>query len=716
MSLHLANLSPRMRKDELERVFKKFGRCTVQLKDGYGFAVYDIRGDAEKALRTLKGKKICGEVVYLSWSNNQPKPLQRFTRAARSHDTRHGRNSDRGANFVGRGDYSMSNRKQPDKGRERHKSAEIHDDRRNFNLNDAVPVYYDKREAVLEEDCRIEVEPNQIDNGRWGEQVDNLQNGTGYDVRMGFDRYDPDRVDGKGEIYENHGLRHFACSHSVGTSPDKNRRVRPDKTRGHLTCFKCGAPGHKMRDCPLTEALQEKSTYPSQGRHDLKAESEVGRVETRAGIGLQSCIRDPKSARQPDTDKKLSRSGKDGVNSTCSPVDNESRRDKRKYYNSNRERERDDQIVESHADKKSRVSAFSRLHSDCTSPELGLCSGPSKPLAGLNSHFKTGSPGPHSVSARSRSNSRSGRSMSNSRLHRSSPLSKEVPTEVRQHDEPEVKEENLSIANKENKEEHSLSGHMDNLTSHHITEVPIERKQSKHDPETLASTTHTEISLNGFVEDEQIPQYHEAVFEEKQRLELGQNFEPPPNECVSSSGKVIDDLKLNQELNDADIASTARHEFCEVEAPSSSLLEKDDNEYAAVKMSAEELKETEELENDSALETIKSLEPANNSDLEAPSKLHVGSHLSISAEELSRVLKHYGLKHPEDSEQHVDVGDYFGSSRVWPWEMIYYRRLKKGPISLENYARRVAQNEAFRITDKYIRSSSGWGESIEEHH
>lgn len=73
------------------------------------------------------------------------------------------------------------------------------------------------------------------------------------------------------------------------------------------------------------------------------------------------------------------------------------------------------------------------------------------------------------------------------------------------------------------------------------------------------------------------------------------------------------------------------------------------------------------------------------------------------------VLKHYGLE-LDENERNLPPQAYFGSARLWPWEIIYYRRLKKGPISIENYARRIAQNQEFGIVDKYVRSSSGWGE------
>ncbi|RYR71394.1 hypothetical protein Ahy_A02g005653 [Arachis hypogaea] len=83
---------------------------------------------------------------------------------------------------------------------------------------------------------------------------------------------------------------------------------------------------------------------------------------------------------------------------------------------------------------------------------------------------------------------------------------------------------------------------------------------------------------------------------------------------------------------------------------------------------------------------------------------------AISTEEMFMVLKNYGLELPKDNEETLSVDAFFGSARLWPWHIVYYRRLKKGPISAENYARRVAQNQEFGIVDKYIRSSSGWGE------
>ncbi|XP_057246917.1 uncharacterized protein LOC104898269 [Beta vulgaris subsp. vulgaris] len=840
MSLHLGNLSPRARKDELERVFTRFGRCTVQLKEGFGFAVYDFRGDAEKAFRTLKGRKICGESVYLSWSKKQPKPLQRFARPTRSHDMRYERHFDRDDNFVGRNfsrsrrDYTMSD-KQLEEGRKRHKSSDIHNDRGNISLNDMGVVHNEQQELALEEGGCVEVEPNQMDDGRWEEEehINNLQSEANFDAQVEIDRYEPDCGDKIGEEYGNRGLEHQAGSQSVRTSPDKNRRIHPGNKRGHQTCFRCGAAGHKMRDCPSKEALQEISTYHSDHRRDTKDNSEVGRIESRSRGQLLSNNGKLRSGRRPDTDEKPSHSGKDGANRRSSRMENESRRDKRKDFDRKRQRERDDKIVETRDNKMSRVLALSHLHAECTSPELRTSSRSLKPLVGTSSHSR--SPIPHSLSA-SRSNTRSrrfrsksfktkSRSRSRSRssapssslsisLERSLPSSpnktevnlngfserapippsKEMLTAVSQHFEHEVREENLSVVKGA---EQSLSGYTDNATSSRVVEVPIQRMQSEHDSveetpayvkhtevslngfveddqlpqpqeaalermqserdsveETPAYTKHTEVSLNGFVEDNQIPQPQEAGLERMQserdsveetpayikhtevslngfvednqisqpqvagleeRQWLDHNIEPQQtdvplqSEDGTSSGKIMSDMKLEQSHIDGNGDSSAPHLSCEVEVMCSSL-EKDEKEFDAV---VEKQRETEEREN-AALEMMKPLEVDSDLDQKAPSKLHVGSHLSICTEELCRVLKHYGLKHPNENEHHQDVEDYFGSSRLWPWEMIYYRRLKKGSISVENYARRVAQNKAFGITDKFIRSSSGWGEYIED--
>lgn len=93
------------------------------------------------------------------------------------------------------------------------------------------------------------------------------------------------------------------------------------------------------------------------------------------------------------------------------------------------------------------------------------------------------------------------------------------------------------------------------------------------------------------------------------------------------------------------------------------------------------------------------------------SQVNVKDVANISLEE-AKLIINYSKKLPiEETEHGSSVESYFGAARLWPLELIHYRRLKRGAISTANYARRMVQNEMFGIVDKYVRSSSGWWES-----
>lgn len=121
---------------------------------------------------------------------------------------------------------------------------------------------------------------------------------------------------------------------------------------------------------------------------------------------------------------------------------------------------------------------------------------------------------------------------------------------------------------------------------------------------------------------------------------------------------------------------------------------------AVVDIISENLGENSELQEDAGPKLNKEVLP----------RCEASCSTSISTQEMLLALKHYGLATPQAGESGISVEAYFGAARMWPWQIIYYRRLKKGPISTENYARRLEQNREFGIVDKYIRSSSGWEE------
>eukprot|EP01018_Ginkgo_biloba_P025380 Gb_18453 [translate_table: standard] len=81
---------------------------------------------------------------------------------------------------------------------------------------------------------------------------------------------------------------------------------------------------------------------------------------------------------------------------------------------------------------------------------------------------------------------------------------------------------------------------------------------------------------------------------------------------------------------------------------------------------------------------------------------------NISLQEVHMILKHSRGASNENVEHRSSVEASFGVARLWLWEAIHYQWLKRGPISISNNARRIAQNEKFGIVDKYIGSNSGW--------
>jgi len=104
--------------------------------------------------------------------------------------------------------------------------------------------------------------PKTEENDRWGEPVQDLvDNGNGNAIE--FDRYEP--YQGHDRKYENEDY-HAGYS---GGSPAANSQEnvsrahvvegtsnRPSGSKFHQTCFRCGDPGHKVRNCPKEHSSQ----------------------------------------------------------------------------------------------------------------------------------------------------------------------------------------------------------------------------------------------------------------------------------------------------------------------------------------------------------------------------------------------------------------------------------------------------------------------------
>ncbi|GAB4833281.1 hypothetical protein Ancab_031527 [Ancistrocladus abbreviatus] len=647
MSLYLGKLSSRIRKDELERVFRRFGRCTVQLKDGYGFAVYDLRLNAEKALRALKGRKICGEPISLTWSNKQPGPVQRFARGARSRQMRPRRKS-AGYDFVdsnGHGDYRMSHQ-QLDDGVVKDNLTDIPDGGGRFNQAYSREEDHSQGEGLFNDGH--DVERNLVGNDRWGEQDGNfsndddkwgeqdgnLSNDNHIDSGLVFDRYEPDISHERREEDKYQQITYCGGSLIWEASEDRVGRERVGDVafnhsdpRTEQTCFKCGIAGHKMRDCQQDDSLQRRELHYSDHRWDKETHSRTGGgepvgPEVKSWGTLGSNRRHGSSVTHHGTDKD-SASGKHGRSRRrASPAAKELSKDKRKDSGVKRQSERESDTFEEQHDKRTRRS-------------------------------KSKSQSSMSRSANSKSRSRS-----------SSPTSFSLSVSL-----------GRPVLSPPNKAEVNVNDSFDNATSLLSKEALVEEKQ------------HLEV----------------VSCEESSKSE--ETLAPVPNNSLLPSMEE-DDVKMDCLQRDTD---NNHRTLCGGVLLSSSP----EKRITAGKVYTENLGEHPELQ-DFRAGVNNLLEATKKSDSEALPDSRVVSSLSIFPEEFHQVLKHYGLKCPEESKRDLSVEDYFGSARFWPWEIIYYRRLKKGPVSTENYARRLAQNREFGITDKYIRSSSGWGELIQD--
>lgn len=680
MSLYLGNLSSRIRREDLERVLWRFGRCNIQLKDGYGFAVYDFPTNAEKAMRALQGKNICGERISLTWSNKQPRGFQR---GARSHEPRHGRTSYRKFDSRSQQGYKVGVKK-PDRNGFRSDVVEMLDEERSYN-QDNIEDYREETHLNASENLLYEggsVEPDALDNDRWDQHVSNLSIGNGLEKGMEFDRYEPYHGEDRSNEDDNLQMTYSGGSPTLRNAQEKTGREQIDDAilppsntpNPEPACYHCGKPGHKMRNCLQGNASQRKkfSWFDLKQNDEIKLIGSSGGELQRTGSKPHEKGQSGKDAilwRWHRNDNKSSGSGKYRrlIRNRSSAMRKESQRAQRKDYRGKKQSRRETGTPKRPI-KKARTSV-SPPNSDYTASRLCSHSKSLKSLPGYSSPSRSRSVSSrHSLSSirKSSSTSRNSRSGSAKSRRSSSPTSLSLSVSLGQ-----------PLLSSPNKVDAKLSG----------TSIDVSNLESK---EILAGQGH---DVKGDARSKNSKQENTMVVVENENVESFINMEDDMNKDA-----------LQQRDDHGNGILLTSHE-----------LKNPCNEKSAFTpavLSPESLRDTTKLQNSTAQMMEHLLAPTKKTDSEAIGGSFSGNSSCISTEEIFKVMKYYGLECSEDNKKKKSVENYFGSARLWPWEIIYYRRLKKGPISTENYARRIAQNKEFGIVDKFIRSSSGWGELV----
>ncbi|XP_027365262.1 serine/arginine-rich splicing factor 4-like [Abrus precatorius] len=676
MSLYIGNLSEHSRRDELERVFRRFGHCNVQLKrDGYGFVVFDFPPDAEKALRALKGRNICGEPLTITWSNKQPNvQFSRFARGGRrnANELHRGRNSDR----VG-----FARRKVGFNGWQNHKmgggkSIEMPGEERGYQQDDSKD--YVGKEKDYGGDFPDEgggVVPDLEDNGRWGEPVHDPSVDDGNGNAIEFDRYEP--YQGRDRKHDNEDYHVGYSGGSPGANSQENvGRVqigkdasnRPNDSKFQQTCYRCGEPGHKMRNCPKEHSSQRKYH-----RFDVQQNNKIGKKhkgenENKFGSGSWTKLHssgDALSLRHRRDERRVSASRRHVAESRdeTSPATRETdMHQKREYGGKKRSRNGRESPERSRAKISKKFVTPSLPSNYSTSYSLSHSrSSKSLPRSSSRSRSRTVSSRARTSSSKLRSSSKSqyckGKSL-NSRRSRS-PTSLSVSL-------------NQPLSLSPNKIQLNSRGSPINGTARESVDRLVAQGQqigNTTDLENLQSKD-TGIAVNG-----------------------------KPKVFTTAMDCVEKDLFVQEDNNEDCIFLKSSDGVTNLTEP-----------FVAGDLSPPIVKETTGL-GDSGTSMLSDIQ----TEIQKPSsEIHVNPHSDlstiVSTEEMCTVLNNYGLELPKDDEKNLTMNAFFGCARLWPWHIIYYRRLKKGPISTENYARRVAQNQEFGIVDKYIRSSSGWGE------
>ncbi|XP_015688942.1 serine/arginine-rich splicing factor 4-like [Oryza brachyantha] len=654
MSLHIGRLSPDVHQVYLEHLFQRFGNCTVKLKDGYGFVVFDSNGDAARAMQALQGKYVCGERITVNWSKQQPRFSKDFkssrivesspNRATRdsnfrfrdsiprknhpaSHDQGHSPNvAPEKKSFDGALENKSSDgapEKKSSDGAPKKKSS---DGTLEKKSNDDIEVLKDAREIVGEDPVGMKRNEddisgaNLIEHDRWEETGKGNPDFHRYEPYHGYVRQEESEevVRGSshpGERYMNHYELKYppACYNRV--TAGHTARDYPQKTDSRLEAWRDALIRQEKKMVRLRRSRSSSRGQPdtpdcpqkTDGRFEAWRDALI-REENKM-VRLRSS-RSP-SRKQPDTPD-------------C-PDRTDGRFEASRDALSRQEKE----IVMprrfgSHSRKQSELHVDMVVETRCM-------------IQDGRKHFSDRTSHAHRLSNVSR--------VDKSRTDRSEGI-------------PQTP--NASRKRSRCKRSRGSSLSPDRTTSYSTSRCSCSpySHSREHSPSHSAHSSSKSFQ----------PTQPEGL-----KSMAVSNASYPGPLLVSSKNANLDgytETNLNKNL------------VCDDNVAKGVQVQKTNSEYASsVKSNKDTLAKNEK-----------------------------SNSLKLTANEVVSALKHCGMEARGTDLLNQPVEKYFGAARMWPWEVIYYRRFKKGPISTENYAKRLEQNKEYGIVDQYVRSSSGWWE------
>jgi hypothetical protein len=619
MSLHIGGLSSAVRKQDLEHVFRKFGRCTVRIKGQYGFAVFDASDDAARALRHLHGKFVCGKRITVNWSKHQPDISRSFRRSSRRIGSSNGRVSRDGVDSFRfsepadqKNDYtSQGTNLNPFDGVEKKNHLTSHDKSHNPDdvaQNSSAEIaegMKDAGQSIDEDPVEMKMDDggtsdtNAIEHDRWGET--GIGNHGGDDGN--FDRFEPyhgysKREEKKKIVKADHRRIPEKWQKHSAERFDQNH----GKSRALPTCYSCGTADHIGGNCP---------------------EETVGKLKT---LGDGFSLREKEELRPR----------------------------KFRYPSTRRQESHVNPLIQAHQ----RVQHIRKPFSDRIGRASNLSNVP--------------------------------------RLNRGHPPQSE--------NMPQVPKEAPNGSKLKRSREPSLSSERNSSYSRSRSPCPHPRAQSPSHSAHSSSKSSQPTQAEGFKLGQRSNLSHHGPLS----VSVSPQCDSPP----ASGNRHMDDYKqeaegsrLNREvpvtsskldtLSTGDLPVPGKDVKVAVQAETN-LHEDMVDDLVAYGVLGETSSPEDTL-------TVKS-------DSEHVVKKGRIISLKLTTTEVVSALKHYGVEAREVVLSNEPVENYFGAARLWPWEIIYYRQCKKGPISTENYAKRLEQNKEFGIVDEYVRSSSGWWE------